>query len=686
MRKILSKLSGVVSNGPGFKALCPSHPDFAPSLSIDAGEGGRVLIHCHAGCKTEDILTELGLSWADLHTGGGTQARIAAKTPPEEKELAFRSKVYADLLEALPLIPAHRSDLSARGLADEQIELRQYRSLTFLTASKALARLHEKYGEELFTVPGFIDDGRPRITPSSGLAIPVRDLSGRVIAVQVRVADPIRKYAWMSDRESSAGSPTHVPLGFLLSPSSEAAWVTEGPLKADVASALTGYSFLGTGGLNWQSALPILAQAHAEKVVLAYDMDRLSKEGVAAKVDEFAKALRDGGYAVSLAQWDNHKGIDDALKAREKILVIAPPEASTAKPMPNKPPVASPPVRTRSGLRIRTASQIEAKPIDWLWKGWLPRGGITLLEGDPGLGKSLLFCHIAADVTRGRALPRMDRRQEPGDVLILSAEDDIERTLTPRLIAAGADLSRVHFWEGIDIGTDDLLRLPVFPGDHRDLLELIEDLRISLVVLDPLTAYMDPKLDALKDHHLRQFLSVLTQILIRTQAAGLGNRHLTKMLGTKAIYRGLGGVGLLGAARSVMRLERDKLEPQVRNLFQVKTNLAGEQKPLRLRMTERGGVALLDWDGDSEAVLADDDHVPSERALRVAEIDSWLEGQLSEGPVSAGQILIEAREQKGWSRRQLDDARERLGVRSDNKGRKSLWWPPGEVPRGEAVS
>src|SRR5215203_2262360 len=118
MQHVLERLSGVVQRGDGFKALCPAHSDLRPSLSISPGEGGRVLIHCQAGCKTEDVLREIGLKWIDLQGDGSPvdPDLKSARKSVTEGEADFRDTVYRVMIGYLGLSAEHRAALEGRGL------------------------------------------------------------------------------------------------------------------------------------------------------------------------------------------------------------------------------------------------------------------------------------------------------------------------------------------------------------------------------------------------------------------------------------------------------------------------------------------------------------------------------------------------------------------------------------------
>src|SRR5207248_178312 len=132
-------------------------------------------------------------------------------------------------------------------------------------------------------------------------------------------------------------------------------------------------------------------------------------------------------------------------------------------------------------------TKLKPQKIEWLWWGRIPRGCISLLEGDPGLGKSLMTVGLAAAISTGRAVvPGDDPIGLPADVVFLSAEDDVERTILPRLIVAGADRSRIHVVTVVGKGMNE--RPVVLPDDLPRIEELVEAKKAALVVIDPLMA------------------------------------------------------------------------------------------------------------------------------------------------------------------------------------------------------
>jgi hypothetical protein len=243
-------------------------------------------------------------------------------------------RVYSALLAALVLGKAHRDNLCARGLSPDQIERRGYRSLPRPRERPGLTRdLRERFGEALLSVPGFAvrqREGRSYVTlaGAAGLLVPVRDLAGRVVALLSRPdkADGRGKYLWLSstkDGGPSSGAPAHVPLG--VGPEAETVRLTEGALKADVATALSGLPTIGAAGMAWRPCLEVLRGLGCKTVLLAFDADAASNATVAGTLAVCAKGLADAGLAVQLERWPlrQGKGIDDALAAGHRPEVLA---------------------------------------------------------------------------------------------------------------------------------------------------------------------------------------------------------------------------------------------------------------------------------------------------------------------------------------------------------------------------
>lgn len=323
-------------------------------------------------------------------------------------------------------------------------------------------------------------------------------------------------------------------------------------------------------------------------------------------------------------------------------------------------------------LLVSLAS-VEPEVVHWLWPAWIPRGKLTILDGDPGLGKSTLLLDVAARVTVAGELPDGGRAPH-GSVVLLTAEDGLADTVRPRLDNLGADLTRVQALTGVTghNGALDPVSLPVHLPVLRAAIERTEAL---FVVVDPFTAFLDGQVNSRIDHDIRRALAPLARLAEDTGAAIVLVRHLNKSHGGPALYRGGGSIGMIGAARAGLLVapdpdDADTPDSPRRVLAVVKSNLA--QHPKSLRFTLAGGdngAARIEWTGTSphraDRLLA----VPEdgeERGDRQRCVE-WLGPYLAEVPRTAREADAERRE-AGFSEATYKRARSDLGVHADRVG------------------
>lgn len=320
-----------------------------------------------------------------------------------------------------------------------------------------------------------------------------------------------------------------------------------------------------------------------------------------------------------------------------------------------------------------TASPVSAcedEDISWLWPGKIPYGMVTLIEGDPGQGKSTVTLDLAARLSTGRAMPGEHGGTEPQTVLLLSAEDSVTVTVRRRLRAAGADLTRVHVLDEMTTA-DGRERLIELPGDLPAIEELIRRLGATLVVIDPLTVFLTDKTDSNSDHSVRRALWPVHRMAQRTAAAVVVVRHLTKAGGSKAIYRGGGSIGIAAAARAVYLIAPDPDDENRRLFAKVKLNIAKAPPTLSYRLEEvaEHGCARVAWSAEPVTLTAADllagSPAPLGRpALARAAAEDLLRHLLADGPVPASQIR-EAGVAAGISWETMQRARHHLYVISE---------------------
>lgn len=335
--------------------------------------------------------------------------------------------------------------------------------------------------------------------------------------------------------------------------------------------------------------------------------------------------------------------------------------------------------------RITRLADVQAQPIRWLWPGWIPLGKLAIVDGDPGLGKSLATLDVAARVSRGRAMPCGARGWlfgEPAGVVLLTAEDDPADTLRPRLDAGGADVTRIVMLSGVQTGTGE--RMPRL-DDVEAIREAIAAVEARLVVIDPLMAYLGG--DAHRDNEVRQSLGPVAKLAADSGAAVVVVRHLNKSGGAHAVYRGGGSIGIIGAARVGMLVARDPHNEDLRVLAATKSNLAELPDSLGYRIATVGDVPRVEWAGTSPQTAstllaaADGAHEPT----AAEEATDWLRSELADGPRPTAD-LRSAATRAGLAWRTVERAKQALGVKArrvSEGGRRGAgswaWALPGDA-------
>lgn len=308
-------------------------------------------------------------------------------------------------------------------------------------------------------------------------------------------------------------------------------------------------------------------------------------------------------------------------------------------------PDAAPPAADSPGARVLRVADVEAEPVRWLWRLWLPAGKLVVLDGDPGRGKSTLALDLGARISAGSPMPDGSPGGEPAAVLVLSAEDAVGDTIRPRLEAHGADLERVFVLAGVPDQRGE--RPPSFPADVPILERAIRDHGVRLVVVDPLAAFLGSEVDSHVDASVRRALHALARVAEETGAAVLCVRHLRKSGGSRAVYAGGGSIAIIGAARVGWLAAEDPRDPERRILACSKTNLGPAPRSLAYRLIadERHDVARITWEGATDHRA--DDLVAtlgrSEEHDAEAEAREFLAAELADGPRPARDLLREAR-------------------------------------------
>lgn len=291
-------------------------------------------------------------------------------------------------------------------------------------------------------------------------------------------------------------------------------------------------------------------------------------------------------------------------------------------------------------------SQLATRPLAWLWPAVLPRGKPVLLEGDPGLGKSLLTLDLCARLTTGRPWPDGCPSPGPANVLTLCAEDGLSDTVLPRLRALQADLDRAFTLRPDDPDAAEPLSLPA----HVDLLEAaLKRTHAALVVIDPITAFLDRGVSPNHNQSIRRALAPLVRLAAQYDCTILLVRHLTKMLTHQALYRGAGSVGFLALCRAAWLVAADPTDPQRRLFAPLKNNLAAPPPSLAYSLTAAAGGPLLNWLGPSDLTadqLLARPAPPATGQRPRARARALLEDFLQDGPRNSDEVRAFAHEHR----------------------------------------
>lgn len=352
-------------------------------------------------------------------------------------------------------------------------------------------------------------------------------------------------------------------------------------------------------------------------------------------------------------------------------------------------PKAGGKIHTESRLIVRKASSVEAELVKWLWHGKIAIGKLTLIAGDPGLGKSMITASLAAHVSTGRPWP--DGGSCPlGDILFISAEDDPADTIRPRLDAAEADPERVHIVTGVESDNAEggkdrrLLSLRKDPAAIAGAVRSMQACR--LIIVDPVSAYLDGA-DSHNNAEVRALLAVLSDLAREIGAAIVVVTHLNKGTGGSALYRSTGSLAFVAAARAAWLVARDKADKDRRLFLPLKNNLGPDSSGMAYRIQEKDGVPFVDWESAPVVISADDalgrPDNPDHETTLIKEAEEWLREILALGQVACKDIQKHAKE-SGFSWRTIRRAQAEIGInpkRTGGAGAKGLWvWA---LPEGQ---
>ena len=314
----------------------------------------------------------------------------------------------------------------------------------------------------------------------------------------------------------------------------------------------------------------------------------------------------------------------------------------------------------KAELHLINMADVEATEVKWLWYPYIPYGKVTIIQGDPGEGKTTLILNLAALLSKGEKLPESEEKSDPINIIYQTAEDGLSDTVKPRLIAANADDERITV---IDESKSELSLT-----DER-LEQAIIETKAKLVILDPLQAYIGANVDMHRANEIRPVMKHLAEVAQRQQCAVVLIGHLNKAMGMKSSYRGLGSIDIPASARSVLLVGRIKDNPTVRVMAQIKSSLAPEGEPIAFELNKETGFRFIGkYDISIDDLL---NGVATTSKLEQAE--KLLRDMLSDGSAIKQKQLQQQAKIRNISERTLNEAKKNVGVKSFRSNNEWYW-------------
>ena len=312
-----------------------------------------------------------------------------------------------------------------------------------------------------------------------------------------------------------------------------------------------------------------------------------------------------------------------------------------------------------TALQYEYFSSVRQRNVEWLWYPYIPYGKLTVLQGDPGEGKSTFMLNIAALLTRGKEMPDGFQIPGPQQVVYQTAEDNLADTVKPRLIAANADCNRIAYI----IDEDE----PLTIEDSR-IEQVIQSTHARLFILDPLQAYLSSDSDMFFAGRIRQLLKKLADIGARYNCAMVLIGHMNKASWEKNLYRGLGSIDIAAIARSILMIARDKDDPSIRYMFPVKSSLAPQGTSIAFSFDPVWGLKWIGKCNIDQTQLAYSDIGDNKKNLAKRIIRDMLEQQ----DIHSTDVIHRLKT-LGISERTIHTAKKELKVSSYKKGDVWIW-------------
>jgi predicted ATP-dependent serine protease len=311
-------------------------------------------------------------------------------------------------------------------------------------------------------------------------------------------------------------------------------------------------------------------------------------------------------------------------------------------------------------LKMIKMSEIQTQEIEWLWYPFIPYGKLTIIQGDPGDGKTTMVLNLAAKLSKGEQMDEGMDITEPTTVIYQTAEDGLADTVKPRLELAGADCERIVV---IDESDKSLSMV-----DER-LEEAILKTKAKLLILDPIQAYLGGGMDMNRANEARDMTKKLGALAEKYKCAIVLIGHMNKASGNKAAYRGMGSIDFFAVARSVLLVGRVEGEPQLRAVVQIKNNLAAFGHPKAFALSEDGFRWMGDYEITADEVLGG----IAPKANKMEQAKRMLRELAETTNAVQSSEVFEMADEQGISKRTMENAKKELGIRA-KKINNSWYW------------
>lgn len=407
-------------------------------------------------------------------------------------------------------------------------------------------------------------------------------------------------------------------------------------------------SYLSLGGVGEKALLRFLSdRPNIKTVFLCLDNDEAGNDACSRLVKLMPEGYTVNRLAPLFKDWNEvlqrRAEITDGKYLREAVYGLKePPQVET--------------------VEIIRMSEVDTLTVEWLWEPYIPFGKVTIVQGNPGEGKTTFALRLAAACTTGRALPNM-KPLPPFNVIYQTAEDGLGDTVKPRLIEAVADLDRV-----LVIGE---AKQELTLSDER-IEKAIAQTGARLIILDPIQAYVGGKTDMNKANEIRPIFRRLADVAERTGCAVILIGHLNKASGGQTAYRGLGSIDFRAAARSVLLIGRVKREPNIRVIVHDKSSLAPEGKPMAFCIDPETG---FEWIGAYD-ITADEllSGAGGNSETKTEQAERLILDLLADGKELASEDIEKAAAEAGISARTVRSAKRNLDGRITAKRIGAVWY------------